>query len=507
MAQPDIPMLRVIDESPMTWRYWNFAAMIAIGTALEFFDFFMVGFIVSIIGPEWNLTFGQVALILYTGGIGAMVGSLLWGWLGHRLGRRIPFIAAIVTWTVFSGVLALSPEGAVWYLALMRFIVGAGVGGMITISLTAMVEFTPTRRRSDLAGFATVGLIPLGTLLAASTAAAFGPEIGWRGLAALGLVPLPLVAWAYWAVPESPRWLISQGRTAEARRVVARFLNRAEESLSMEVPPPKEEVDGVPPTPQGYRALYSYKRSFWFTVLAWLGATTAIYGLILFGPTLFTLVLEVTPARAAQLFVYVTLGALAGRIVFPFISNWLGRRRTGLIMGIGGGVMLALSVAVQEVTVAGASLFVIAFVLADFFLDGGFTNLAPASSEVFPTRLRTHGAGLAQFVNGIGKIIGPLGLALVIGSSNIVSPQATRDAMVPGLFFLAAFSILAAVGFLLLPETRGRSLEALEDELEEARHRPRSRGAAAPSDVEVGRPPGTSQSASHLPQPKHDRDS
>src|ERR671938_308624 len=125
-AEGPTPILRAIDESPITFRYWNLAAVILIGTALEFFDFFIIGFIISIVAPEWNLTFGATATVLYAGGVGAIVGSFLWGWLGHRFGRRTPLIFGILTFSLASGAIALAPEGAVWYLAVMRFIVGAG---------------------------------------------------------------------------------------------------------------------------------------------------------------------------------------------------------------------------------------------------------------------------------------------------------------------------------------------------------------------------------------------
>jgi MFS transporter, putative metabolite:H+ symporter len=468
-AEARVPVLRAIDESPMTSRYWSFAALVLVATAFEFFDFFIIGFIISIIAPEWELTFGATATVLYAGGVGAIVGSFLGGWWGHRTGRRIPFIAGILITTLSAGAIALSPVGAVWYLTLLRFMVGAGLGIMVTLALTAMVELTPTKHRTWLAGFATVGLIPIGTLLAASLSASLGPIIGWRGLAAIGAVPIVLVIWAWAVVPESPRWLINRGRAEEARGVVAWLTKRPEESMSLDVSSDDQGPDAQAPESSNYAALYRYPKSFWFTVLAWLGATTAIYGVTLWGPTIFTLVLGVTAGQAATYFIWVTLGGFVGRIAFAVLGHWIGRRPAGILMGVGGAACLVGATLTQQANLGIVSLFVVAFVVGYFFIDGGFANLAPSTPEVFPTHLRAHSAGLAETVNGFGKILGPLGLAVIAGTSNIVNPEATREAITPALYFLAAFSLMTAIAFLLIPETRKKTLEEVEEELEAQR--------------------------------------
>jgi len=469
-AEASTPILGAIDESPITSRYWNVAALILIATAVEFFDFFIIGFIASIVGPEWNLTFGSVATIFYAAGVGAIAGSFLGGRLGYHFGRRVPFIAGLLVSTLSAGAIALAPVGAVWYVCLMRFLVGAGLGIMVTMALTTIVELTPTRHRTLLAGFLTTGMVPLAILLAASLSATLAPVIGWRGLAAISGIPALVAVWAALVLPESPRWLISRGQAEEARRVVAWLLKRPEESISLDVASDRQAPETLQPSePANYTALYQYPKSFWFTILAWLGATTAVYGVILWGPTIFHLVLDITPAQAAIYFIYVTLGGFAGRILFAFLGNWIGRRAAGLLMGFGGAVFLVVAAFTGSVFIGGVSLLVIAFVLAEIFLDGGFVNLAPTASEVFPTRLRSYGSGLAQVINGVGKILGPLGLAVVAGTSNVVAPEATREAITPGLIFLAAFSVLTALGFLLFPETRGKTLEAVEEEIEAQR--------------------------------------
>ena len=105
-------------------------------------------------------------------------------------------------------------------------------------------------------------------------------------------------------------------------------------------------------------------------------------------------------------------------------------------------------------------------------MDGGFANLAPYTPEMFPTSLRTHGMGLAWAVSGLGRIIGPLVIALVAGTGDLVDPEATLDALAPSFLFLAASALLVGIGFLLVANrTPRRDLETLAAELaEEAAH-------------------------------------
>ena len=131
------------------------------------------------------------------------------------------------------------------------------------------------------------------------------------------------------------------------------------------------------------------------TAVAWLGASAAVAGVFLWGPTFLEEILEVDTDEAAGLFVIVILGAFAGRLFFSFFPQRAGRRTCGLLMGVGAPVFLALAAFSGESEIAGVSLFLIALACAAFFVDGGFANLAPYTSEIFPTHMRTQGMGLA----------------------------------------------------------------------------------------------------------------
>ena len=451
-------MLRELDEAPLSRRYLILTAAVMIGAVLDLFDFFLIAFVVPILNDEWDLTFGQAAAMLLSAGFGAIAGSLLWGRLGDRFGRRRPLIAGLTLFSLGTGGMALAPDEGWWFIAIFRFLVGAGVAGVAVVAVPMVLEFTPTRLRTKITGFVTTAMVPIGILAAAIAAAALDPH--WRPLFALGLLPLVSVAFTVFYVPESPRWLVDQGRTEEARRVIAWLLHRPVEAI-----PAGGLVERRDPG-VGFGELFRYRASVIVTVLAWFGASAAVAGVFLWGPTFIEQVLEIDSDEAAALFVLVVMGSFLGRLFFSFFPQRSGRRTCGLIMGFGAPPFLALTAFSGQTEIAGASLFVIALALAAFFVDGGFANLAPYTSEVYPTSMRTQGMGLAWSVSGIGRILGPAGVALIAGTGDLVDPEATLDALKPGFLYLAGFSLLVGIGFLLVRlEPHGSDLETLSAEL------------------------------------------
>ncbi len=460
------PVLEALDEAPLSRRFYILAGAVMVGAVLDLFDFFLIAFVVPDLADEWDLTFGQAAVMLLAAGVGAIGGSIIWGRAGDRLGRRLPLMAGILMFSLATGALAFAPDGGWWYIAALRLIVGAGVAGVAVIAVPLALEFTPTRLRTQVVGFVTTAMVPVGIMVAAVVAAV----LPWRAAFAIGVLPILLVPFIASYVPESPRWLANQGRLREARRVVAWLTERPEEEMSLEAPP-------VPDAGTSYAHLWRYRRSVLVTVLAWLGASIAVSGLVLWGPTFLERILDINSDEAALLFVLVALGSFAGRLFFSFVPQRVGRRACGLLMGFGAVPPLVLAAFSGDTEVLGIPLFLLALIPAAFFVDGGFANLAPYTPEVFPTSLRTHGMGLAWAVSGFGRIIGPLVIALVAGTGDLVNPEATLDALAPSFLFLAAAAVLVGLAFTAVKlEPHGRDLETLSAELAEEAGAPTTAG-------------------------------
>jgi putative MFS transporter len=445
----------------LTSNQIKIVAAAIIGDMLEFFDYFLIAFVLAFIVKPWQLTAGQSAIILLSSGVGAILGAAIWGRIADLYGRRRVFMLTVLNFSIASGLLYFTPDNGWIYLSAMRFFVGFGVGGLYCVDLPLVQEFVPARMRGFIGGLVTV-FIPLGVMIASSFAAFFTSAIGWRGLFLIGLLPAAFTLVIRGWVPESPHWLMSQGRREDARRSIAWALKVSPESLPLPNEVPKQET--VP-----WTALFKYPRSLAVSWMASIGAQTAGYGIILWAPTLFVLQLGVTPAYAAYMFLWVSLAGIAGRICFSFSSELIGRRASGLVLGFGGALCIAAAGLGHNVMLGGVSFFWLMIVCGEFFFDGGFAVIGPYLAEVWPTRLRTTGMGSAYGFGGLGKIIGPLGLALMIGASDVIKPQATIDAIVPGFLYFAAWMVLCGCAFLFFGfETGQQSLVAIDATLEEA---------------------------------------
>lgn len=455
------------DDTRLTGAYANLAAAIAGSQLFEYFDFYTIGFVVAMISKPWGLTFGEDATILLATGVGTILGSLLWGWFGDRYGRRIALISAIVCFALATGVSAATPTGWWPLLAIFRFFVGMGTGGTNAAGPPLLIECTPARHRTVMGGVATVSLVPIGGLVTSAVVATLGPAIGFRGLLLIGLIPVLAAVWVFFVVPESPRWLASQGRLEQARANANRLFGH--DGWTEIAAPPSAT------SKHSYATMRRFPRAMITVMALWLLIDVVFAGVGLWGPTLVAEVENVPTSHAARLFLLVTLAGFAGRMVVPLLAHWFGRRAAGVITGVGGGVLLGLAGLLHADHIGAASAFLVFLIAGYFFADGSFTNLVPLSGELWPAGLRTHGQGLGNALGGVGKIIGPLVLALFANSHNLVSPAATEQATQPAFLFFGGCILLTAVVFgFVCPETNKRNLEALG---EGAGHSPHSERA------------------------------
>jgi putative MFS transporter len=177
---------------------------------------------------------------------------------------------------------------------------------------------------------------------------------------------------------------------------------------------------------------------------------------------LFVMVLRITPAEASYLMVWVGILGIVGRLVASWMSDAFGRRMSGFMIGIGGAISMALAGYFHDAYIGSMSVFVLLVVVQRFFGDASYAIIGPYLAEIWPKRLRGSGMGFGLGVGNLGKIIGPLALAVIVGSSDYVSPQVTLDAIFPAFLFLSYWYAQAAFAFLLLGiETKGRSIEEI----------------------------------------------
>jgi putative MFS transporter len=452
-------MFEVLDkQTRLTGNQKKILAAAIIGDALEFFDYFLIAFVLAFLIGPWKLTFGQSAVVLMSSGIGAIIGAYGWGWLADRVGRRKVFIGTVLNFSIATGLLYFTPDNGWIYLTIMRFFVGLGVGGLYCVDLPLVQEFMPTSKRGWIGGLVTC-IIPIGVGIGSVLGSIMGAG-QWRLLFAIGLLPALVVLLVRLWVPESPRWLARQGRKEEARKSLA---------WALEVDPatlPLPSGDEARVVHTNWFDLFKHPRSLLVSWLGNAGAQTGVYGVVLWAPSLFVLLLHVSPQQASKMMILLTVVGFIGRVSFSWLSEKIGRRASGGLLGLGAGVLIILAGQHPTGMIAGYSAFWLILAAAMFFADGGFAIVGPYGAEIWPSHLKTSGMGSAYGFGGIGKILGPVGLALILGSSNYLKPDVPLPEIPTAFVYLGCWFLMAGVVYYFFGiETRGKSDEQIDREL------------------------------------------
>ena len=225
-------------------------------------------------------------------------------------------------------------------------------------------------------------------------------------------------------------------------------------------------ADAGPIIKANWLDLFKYPRSL---IVSWLGnagAQTGVYGVTLWAPSLFVLLLKVSPQEASKMMILLTVCGFVGRIAFSCLLGAIGAAQLGRLAGLRRrrpdhrrGLQLRRDN-------LGVSAFWLMLACAFFFADGGFAVVGPYAAEVWPSHLRTSGMGSAYGFGGIGKIIGPLGLALIVGSANAFTPEVSLPQIPLAFVYLGSWFLLAgAVYYFVGFRDQGRSIEEIDKEL------------------------------------------
>ena len=308
--------LEQIDSRPLTGHQRSIIALAIVANISEFFDMFLIGFAVVQLQKEWSLGGFETGVILACSGLGTVLGAVLWGWAADRMGRRRTFFWCVLIFTVFTLASVFTPTGWWMMLALLRVLVGVGVGGLNIVSIPYVQEFVPTRQRGLLAGLGSV-FIPLGLFLGSVSQRLLHDN--WRGLIALGAVPILLLVWIR-IVPESPRFLLSHGREREARESIA---------WALELSP--DDVGALPPVRTGPRIAYGelLRKHLRPLLIVSVGSFCFILGSFTvqsWGQTLLEVgFTDIGADAVGTLFMGVSLVDLLGRLASAWLADRIGR--------------------------------------------------------------------------------------------------------------------------------------------------------------------------------------
>ena len=372
-----------------------------------------LGFVVPGMAAEYGLARPTVAILVFFALTGTTIGSLVWGILADRLGRRAAILLAAV---MFIGTSICGAMPSYLMNIVMCFLMGVSAGGMLPITFTLMAELVPARHRGwCLVLLGSVGLTA-GYLAASGCAALLEPMFGWRIMWFVGLpTGLLLIALNHF-IPESPNFLMAHGRVAEARAGMARFgmvlPSPGVSSNTGQIGDRRPRVVG--PGLTGMTLSLNLAALAWglvnFGLLLWLPADLRAKGYTVAGS-------DVLLARSALL-------ALPTAAITAWLyTRWSTKRTLILLCGITAFGLLGLAALGRGFTLLDNNLVVLISLLM-VGTNGVIAVLLPYTAESYPLRIRGRGTGFVAGSSKAGGIVvqviamaamvPPLGIATIV---------------------------------------------------------------------------------------------
>jgi MFS transporter, putative metabolite:H+ symporter len=433
----------------LPYNSWHTKMRLIFGTAWFFdaFDSIALAYALPVLIGLWKLGPQDIGNLIAIGFAGQLIGSLAAGWLAERWGRVAVAMITLLIFTLASFACAAADDYDTLFW--IRFVQGIGLGGEVPIMAAYVNEFAKAERR----GRFSLGLqilFAFGLLGAGAAALWVVPNWGWQAMFVIGGIPALLVIPMRSILPESPRWLASRGRFADADAAIKRIEDVAVREGKALPPLPTE----LPPVQEArarfgdlFKGIYA-KRTVIIWCL-WISTYFITYGLTAWAPSLFRSVYRLDLQTSLQYgFILQAIG-LIGAFAAVYLLDAMGRRRLFSVGLLVGSLPLLAFIFITQPS-AQTVLYMIS--ISFMFITPLALGLATYTAESYPNHMRALGGGVGGAWQRGASMIGPyvIGQILPVWGANWV---------------FVLFGVVALVGGIICvmwaTETRGQVLEKL----------------------------------------------
>ncbi len=443
-ARSNIP--NRLERLPMTGYQRRIFAIIASAWLVDQVDVALLTFLLGTIVVAFGLSPMQAGLLASMTFAGQLVGNIAAGLAADRYGRRTVFQVTMVVWGLASFLAAGAWSAGT--LMFCRLLIGVGVGGEAPVAQAMVSELVPANVRGKYIAFME-GFWAVGYVISGAISFFILPYLSWRWVfVVVGSLSL-VVLLVRRGMPESPRWLAECGRFDEANAVMQHMESEVERRIGRPLPPPA--MFKMQPHPAHSSSLATvFSREYakrttmafglWFFALigffglnSWIAILLREHGLTIIGSVGFVTL--------------ITTGGIPGFFTAAWMLERVGRKPATALFLLASAAAAWMYGNSTDQSVLFASGFVM-----QFFMFGMWSCLYAYTPELYPTRARSTGAGLASAAGRLGAILGPIVVPMLVR----VGGQAAAFEVGAAGFVIAAMLVLT-----LGVETRGKALEAV----------------------------------------------
>jgi len=381
---------------------------------LDAFDYFVLVFVLTAMSKDFGITIVTATLAITFTLVMRPVGALIFGPLAEKFGRKPVLVINIAIFALIELATALAPNFESFFI--LRVVYGIAMGGIWGVASALTMESIPTRSRGVVSGLFQAGY-PLGYLIASIIFGLLMPVVGWRGMFAIGVVPILLAAFIFFKVDESPVWLESRGRPGERRK------------------------------PAFWPAVRSQWPLLIFAIVLMAAFNYFSHGTQDLYPTFLIKQQGFSTGTVSIIAISYNIAAIIGGLLAGTLSEKFGRKRIIIIFAA-----LALPVIPLWAFASGSIALGIGAFLIQFMVQGAWGVIPAYLNELVPEGTR---AVLPGFVYQLGNVI--------------AAPNATIQALIAkstgGNYALAMAIVAGAVAIIIVVlmsfsrETRGKTFE------------------------------------------------
>lgn len=431
-----------VQRLPVGKFHYTLLWVVGLGWMFDAMDTGIIAFILTILVKDWQLTATQSGFIVSISFVGMALGAIASGALADRFGRKALFMLTLAIYSLATAACAFAPN--LTWLLVCRFVVGIGLGGQLPVAVTLVSEYIPAQVRGRF-----IVLLEsfwgLGWLVAALVSYFIIPKFSWHVAFLIGGLPIFYLVVIWFKVPESIPYLIQQGKTEAAHRI----LQKLERQAGLPVEQQIQIRPMIEPKKAAFVQLWSKKfvRRTVMLWLIWFGIVFSYYGIFTWLPSL--LVKQgFDVVKSFEYVLFMILAQLPGYVVASWLVEKLGRKATlaGLMAGCAiCAYFFGQAASNQSIMLWGCFM--------SFFNLGAWGVLYTYTPEQYPTNIRAFGSGWASAIGRIGGISAPMVVTYMMNFEHAFSQIF--------MMFAAVLLVIALTVLILGEETKGKSIESI----------------------------------------------